>query len=168
MQNKRRQLSSFQPFLLLQILRKWNLPCFLLFASYVFLRRPRGLFIVSKRTHTKREKKVTEMAEVEWNNQRSKRMIEEQAKEELEILETQYPNRFEYLKLELKSFIFQIQSQSQLPLPENYSPSCFPTSSIATTQGYIYFSLSSHIIFFSLFNFPLFFFVMLPTYNVFC
>ncbi|KAK4602339.1 hypothetical protein RGQ29_011400 [Quercus rubra] len=74
------------------------------------------------------------MAEVDWNNQRSKRMIEEQAKEELEILETQHPNRFEYLKLELKSFIFHIQSQSQLPLPENYSPSSFPTSSIATTQ----------------------------------
>ncbi|KAL0015173.1 hypothetical protein SO802_002242 [Lithocarpus litseifolius] len=74
------------------------------------------------------------MAEEDWNNQRSRRMIEEQAKEELEILETQHPNRFEYLKLELKSFIFQIQSQSQLPLPENYSSSSFPTSSIATTQ----------------------------------
>ncbi|KAM3712633.1 hypothetical protein ACJW30_01G197400 [Castanea mollissima] len=74
------------------------------------------------------------MAEVERNNQRSKRMIEEQAKEELELLETQHPNRFEYLKLELKSFIFQIQSQSQLPLPENHSSSSFSTSSIATTQ----------------------------------
>ena len=149
MQNKRRQLSSFQPFLLLQILRKRNLPCFVLFASYVFSRRPRGLFIVSKRAQRERGEKVTEMAEVEWNNQRSKRMIEEQAKEELEIPETQHPNHFEYLKLELKSFIFQIQSQSQLPLPENYSSSSFPTSSIATTQGYISFSvLSYNLLFF--------------------
>ena len=88
------------------------------------------------------------MAEVEWNNQRSKRMIEEQAKEELEMLETQHPNRFEYLKLDLKSFIFQIQYQSQLPLPKNYSSSSFPTSSIATTQGYISFSLSYNLLFF--------------------
>ena len=144
-----------------------------MFCAFCFLRlfeEASGSFHCLQRAHREREREreVTEMAEVDWNNQRSKRMIEEQAKEELEILETQHPNRFEYLKLELKSFIFHIQSQSQLPLPENYSPSSFPTSSIATTQGYISFSLSSHIIFFSLFNFPLFFFVMLPTYNFFC
>ncbi|PON74982.1 hypothetical protein PanWU01x14_046990 [Parasponia andersonii] len=38
--------------------------------------------------------------------------MEEEAKEELRKLEAQYPNRYEYLKLELKSFIFLLQSQS--------------------------------------------------------
>uniref|UniRef100_A0A2N9IGU2 Uncharacterized protein n=1 Tax=Fagus sylvatica TaxID=28930 RepID=A0A2N9IGU2_FAGSY len=78
-----------------------------------------------------------EVAKVEWiNNERSRRMMEEQAKEELEILETQHPNRFKYLKLELESFIFLLQSQTtQLLLPENStSTSTFPTSSTATTQ----------------------------------
>ncbi len=64
-------------------------------------------------------------------------MMEEQAKEELEILETQHPNRFKYLKLELESFIFLLQSQTtQLLLPENSTSTSFPTSSTATTQGY--------------------------------
>ncbi|XP_061340269.1 uncharacterized protein LOC133286816 [Gastrolobium bilobum] len=48
-------------------------------------------------------------------------MMEEQAKEELKMLEAQYPNQYEYLKHELRSFIFQLQSKhqdSQL-LPEN-------------------------------------------------
>ncbi|KAE9594450.1 hypothetical protein Lal_00001292 [Lupinus albus] len=35
---------------------------------------------------------------------------EELAKEELNMLETQYPNQYEYLKLELRSFILQLQS----------------------------------------------------------
>ncbi|CAL0301384.1 unnamed protein product [Lupinus luteus] len=35
---------------------------------------------------------------------------EKLAKEELNMLETQYPNQYEYLKLELRSFILQLQS----------------------------------------------------------
>ncbi|XP_028752743.1 uncharacterized protein LOC114712383 isoform X2 [Neltuma alba] len=52
--------------------------------------------------------------------------MEQQAKEELEMLESLYPNRFQYLKLELKSFI----SQHHHHTPE---PSSF-LSSIADTQ----------------------------------
>ncbi|TKY47314.1 hypothetical protein E2542_SST29374 [Spatholobus suberectus] len=40
-------------------------------------------------------------------------IMEEQAKEELELLEAQYPNQHEYLKHELRSFIFQLQSKHQ-------------------------------------------------------
>lgn len=51
----------------------------------------------------------------------------EKAKEELEMLETHHPDRFDYLKHELKSFIFLLQSQLLLdPLP---------TTSSATTQA---------------------------------
>ncbi|MCD9559178.1 hypothetical protein HAX54_017001 [Datura stramonium] len=49
----------------------------------------------------------------------------EQAKQELEILETQYPNKFEYLKLELRSFISFLES--------HYSDS-LPSSSYVDTQ----------------------------------
>ena len=41
------------------------------------------------------------------------REMEEQAKEELQMLEAQYPNHFEFLKLELKSYIFLLQSEQQ-------------------------------------------------------
>lgn len=50
-----------------------------------------------------------------------------QAKEELQMLETQYPNRFGHLKMELKSFILLLESQQY----SNNIPSC----STATTQG---------------------------------
>ncbi|KAK7301987.1 hypothetical protein RJT34_12864 [Clitoria ternatea] len=40
-------------------------------------------------------------------------MMEEQAKEELEMLEAQYPNQHEFLKQELRSFISQLQSNRQ-------------------------------------------------------
>ncbi|XP_044476282.1 uncharacterized protein LOC123203878 [Mangifera indica] len=53
----------------------------------------------------------------------------EQAKEELQILETFHPNRFDYLKLELKSFIFLLQSQHNNDLIYH------PSSSTATTQA---------------------------------
>ncbi|CDP01721.1 unnamed protein product [Coffea canephora] len=46
---------------------------------------------------------------------KTKEMIE-QAKEELQILEAQQPDNFNYLKDELKSFISRLESQS-LPLP---------------------------------------------------
>lgn len=55
----------------------------------------------------------------------------EQAKEELLILETQHPSRFDHLKLELKSFISQLESQSFVE--ENMLHS-LPTSA-ATTQA---------------------------------
>ncbi|XP_068640734.1 uncharacterized protein [Aristolochia californica] len=45
----------------------------------------------------------------------------EQAREELEILEVQYPDRFDYLKLELKAFI------SQPGNPSQFSPFLVPT-----------------------------------------
>ncbi|GKV20357.1 hypothetical protein SLEP1_g30494 [Rubroshorea leprosula] len=50
----------------------------------------------------------------------------QQAKEELELLETHHPNRFQYLKLDLKAFILLLQSQQ-------------PSSSTVTvaTQGHL-------------------------------
>ncbi|KNA03608.1 hypothetical protein SOVF_207220 [Spinacia oleracea] len=51
----------------------------------------------------------------------------EKAKEELQMLETLHPHRFDYLKTELKSFISLLQSQI---LPEY-----LPTTSSATTQA---------------------------------
>lgn len=56
-----------------------------------------------------------------WNEGKGS-MMEELAKEELELLEAQYPNQHEYLKNELKSFIFQLQSKnldSELLLENN-------------------------------------------------
>ncbi|MED6118687.1 hypothetical protein PIB30_005159 [Stylosanthes scabra] len=44
--------------------------------------------------------------------------MEEEALEELKKLEAQYPNQFEHLKNELRSFITQLQSDSP-PQPEN-------------------------------------------------
>ncbi|CAK9328097.1 unnamed protein product [Citrullus colocynthis] len=57
------------------------------------------------------------MSSLEWSKAREK-MIEEQAKDELEALQLLYPNRFEYLKLELKSFIHLLQSQSEDYFPQ--------------------------------------------------
>ncbi|KAI5669661.1 hypothetical protein M9H77_19514 [Catharanthus roseus] len=45
-----------------------------------------------------------------YSEKETRDMIE-QAKEELQILETQQPKRFNYLKLELKSFISHLESQ---------------------------------------------------------
>ncbi|KAG4974981.1 hypothetical protein AAZX31_11G211100 [Glycine max] len=47
--------------------------------------------------------------------------MEEHAKEELKLLEAQYPNQHEHLKNELRSFIFQLQTnhQDSEQLPEN-------------------------------------------------
>ncbi|KAJ0021141.1 hypothetical protein Pint_31110 [Pistacia integerrima] len=61
----------------------------------------------------------------------------EQAKEELQILETLHPNRFDYLKLELKSFIFFLESQhnNNDNNNENNNLIYYPSSSTATTQA---------------------------------
>ncbi|KAL0558659.1 hypothetical protein IC582_003237 [Cucumis melo] len=71
------------------------------------------------------------ISSLEWSKAR-KTMIEEQANVELQSLQLLYPNRFEYLKLELKSFIHLLQSQSEHPFPQpntiltsNRSPSPF-------------------------------------------
>lgn len=62
-----------------------------LFCAFCLLRlfeEASGSFhCLQTRAQREREKKVTEMADVEWNNQGSKRMIEEQAKEELKVPE---------------------------------------------------------------------------------
>lgn len=76
---------------------------------------------------------MMEWSETPWGN--GKMMIE-QAKEELQILEAQHPNRFEYLKLELKSFICLLQSQNPTMLLSNqYDNMVVCSSSTATTQA---------------------------------
>ncbi|CAI9753276.1 unnamed protein product [Fraxinus pennsylvanica] len=55
----------------------------------------------------------------------------ERAKEELEILETNHPNGFHYLKSELKIFISSFDSHN-FPPPCNTAP--LPTTSSALTQ----------------------------------
>lgn len=85
--------------------------------------------------------------------------ILEQAKEELQILEAQQPDRFNYLKLELKSFISFLESHS-LILSENKcvkvltwaaDSTSVSLSSSATTQGLCLFLISSLQIFFFFF-----------------
>jgi len=71
-------------------------------------------------------------------------MMEELAKEELELLEAQYPNQHEYLKHELKSFIFQLQTKnldSELLLEHNHC--------------------NNHFVFLDTEGFPLLFFFLL-------
>ncbi|KAF8009343.1 hypothetical protein BT93_J0364 [Corymbia citriodora subsp. variegata] len=55
----------------------------------------------------------------------------EQAKQELEILETQHPGRHSYLKLEIKSFILDIESDHLL---HHHTPSPPPSSFTVATQ----------------------------------
>lgn len=56
----------------------------------------------------------------------------ERAKEELEILEWQYPNKFNSLKMDLRTLISDFEySQTLLPLPSNGSTS---TCSFAASQ----------------------------------
>ncbi|KAI4307737.1 hypothetical protein L6164_030891 [Bauhinia variegata] len=63
-------------------------------------------------------------------------LMEEQAKEELEMIEAQYPNHFQSLKLELKSFIFLLQTQKQETqlIPEN-NCSTSPSSMVDTQES---------------------------------
>ncbi|XP_022157363.1 uncharacterized protein LOC111024084 [Momordica charantia] len=70
------------------------------------------------------------MSSLEWGKGR-KRMIEEQATEELEALQLLHPDRFEYLKLELKSFIQLLQSQSQSDHPNAHEASKPSPTSLA-------------------------------------
>ncbi|KAK7305596.1 hypothetical protein VNO77_43502 [Canavalia gladiata] len=62
-----------------------------------------------------------------WSNNGKGSMMEEQAKEELKMLEAQYPNQHGFLKQELRSFIFQLQCKDQEPqmLPETNHCSTF-------------------------------------------
>ncbi|GMH13278.1 hypothetical protein Nepgr_015119 [Nepenthes gracilis] len=65
-----------------------------------------------------------------------KRMVMiERAEEELEILEGLHPDRFDYLKDDLKSLISFLQLQSQHYRDTNSSASTFPAASTATTQA---------------------------------
>lgn len=59
----------------------------------------------------------------------------EQAKEELQILETQQPKRFNYLKLELKSFISHLESQKLFLSSCAAESSSVSIASDAATQG---------------------------------
>ncbi|CAE6201235.1 unnamed protein product [Arabidopsis arenosa] len=52
----------------------------------------------------------------------------ETAKEELEILQSQYPNRFAYLKSDLQSFISHLREDHAPPRPSS-------SSSVVLTQG---------------------------------
>ncbi|KAK1361880.1 hypothetical protein POM88_046354 [Heracleum sosnowskyi] len=58
-------------------------------------------------------------------------MVIEQAKQELEKLETQYPNCFQSLKLDLKTFISQLEEEQEekLSSQQRYS---FPTTTAST------------------------------------
>eukprot|EP00268_Persea_americana_P032974 TRINITY_DN3261_c0_g1_i2.p2 TRINITY_DN3261_c0_g1~~TRINITY_DN3261_c0_g1_i2.p2 ORF type:complete len:138 (-),score=31.74 TRINITY_DN3261_c0_g1_i2:1139-1552(-) len=70
----------------------------------------------------------------------SESWILEQAKEELQILEAQHPERFDYLKLQLKSFISDLtcpnfSSSSSHSLSQHLpSSSCAALSTSAATQ----------------------------------
>lgn len=63
-----------------------------------------------------------ELTTIKWSNGKRNNMMEEQAKEELEILEDQYPNQYEFLKQELRTFILELQNskhQDSELLPQN-------------------------------------------------
>ncbi|RWR90413.1 hypothetical protein CKAN_01950600 [Cinnamomum micranthum f. kanehirae] len=68
----------------------------------------------------------------------SESWILEQAKEELQMLEAQHPERFDYLKLQLKSFISDLTcpnfSSSSHSLSQHLPPSCAALSTSAATQ----------------------------------
>ncbi|EOA15719.1 hypothetical protein CARUB_v10006621mg [Capsella rubella] len=61
------------------------------------------------------------MTSSSWEKQ-----LVETAKEELEILHSQYPNRFSYLKSDLQSFISNLR--------EHHAPPLIPSSSVVLTQ----------------------------------
>ncbi|XXG60374.1 hypothetical protein AAC387_Pa04g2298 [Persea americana] len=73
----------------------------------------------------------------------SESWILEQAKEELQILEAQHPERFDYLKLQLKSFISDLtcpnfSSSSSHSLTQHLpSSSCAALSTSAATQVFV-------------------------------
>ncbi|VYS68449.1 unnamed protein product [Arabidopsis thaliana] len=59
----------------------------------------------------------------------------ETAKEELQILQSQYPNRFAYLKSDLQSFISHLRE-------DHAPPRLSPSSSVVLSQGTLIFRLS--------------------------
>ncbi|KAI3462257.1 hypothetical protein Pfo_018920, partial [Paulownia fortunei] len=58
-----------------------------------------------------REEREREMQWAKWG---SRNTLIERAKEELEMLESQHPNKFQCLKLELRDFISDFESQNLL------------------------------------------------------
>ncbi|XP_052197513.1 uncharacterized protein LOC127804651 [Diospyros lotus] len=62
-------------------------------------------------------------------------MALEQALEELQLLESQHPNRFHYLKLELKSFISFLQSQTIGSIAAPVPPASSTASDRASSTG---------------------------------
>lgn len=126
----------FFPFLFSEMLQKdpTNFPSssFPLSSTFISMAEFQG-----EKNHN--ETYTERISSLEWSKAR-KTMIEEQANVELQSLQLLYPNRFEYLKLELKSFIHLLQSQSEHPFPQpntiltsNRSPS--PFSFGPDTQG---------------------------------
>lgn len=77
----------------------------------------------------------------------------EQAKEELEMLETLYPNQHDYLKHELRSFISHLQNSYSYshPLPQNNTS----LTAFLDTEGFV-----------SSFSFSSFFFVIFVLLNM--
>ncbi|KAG8373552.1 hypothetical protein BUALT_Bualt11G0036400 [Buddleja alternifolia] len=73
-------------------------------------------------------------AEMEYWGSRNRNSVIEQAKEELEILELQHPNKFEYLKTELKAFISDFEVLLVLPNIKTHNTISTTCPSVAT-QG---------------------------------
>lgn len=97
-----------------------NFPAFALLLSFHF---PES---------SKLKKEKMEWPSTSWNvfgSAKTNINMIEQAKEELEILEDQHPNKFEYLKLELRSFITFLESNNSDSVP----------STSAATQGIFFF-----------------------------
>lgn len=86
-------------------------------------------------------------------SEKGNRDILEQAKEELQILEAQQPDRFNYLKLELKSFISFLESHS-LILSENECVKVLTCAAAHTTSVSVSSPASTQGLF-CLFNSPL-------------
>lgn len=90
----------------------------------------------SSSASTIKHQKVKRVSQMEMEMGKSESLslsVIEQAKEELETLEAQYPNRFRSLKVELQSFIF-LHSQN-LSLNPSASPSSPSSSSSHKTPS---------------------------------
>ncbi|KAL8532234.1 hypothetical protein ACS0TY_008731 [Phlomoides rotata] len=69
---------------------------------------------------------------MQWESCLSRNILIERAKEELEILEFYHPNKFESMKIELKAFISELESQD---LVSKSSSSMLPCPSAATQES---------------------------------
>ncbi|KAG8388077.1 hypothetical protein BUALT_Bualt02G0087600 [Buddleja alternifolia] len=74
-------------------------------------------------------------AEMEYWGSRNRNSVIEQAKEELEILELQHPNKFEYLKTELKAFISDFEVLLVLPNIKTHNTISTTCPSVATQES---------------------------------